>query len=418
MIRTTRRRRLPSTALGLVLVAGAVLAGAVPAQAADVRSGNAIAPAAAAAAARNLPAPIVYFESLGKGPEPTINVNIKNAPGTSDTTRLDYEYQLDGGPWVYLSGATTDLQEVLIAAPAGEHLISFRIAGKVDGVFVAGTATKPQVTSSYGTTLAYTPQIVVDGPRVTFSWDLRKALNGLPDPVVYHAVGEDYVDAEPVDSVTFDVGYDSSVDFLLVFGTGLDNSRSFRSLTRTGSAPGTPALTSVPTPAIVGQAKLGTTLSVRTGLWQPAPVTLDYQWYSDGQQIFGETGATLVVPGYVVGTRISVEVRGTRAGYASATRMSAATPRVPSPLVVPGQVTLVGQAVVGSTLKVSSGPWRPAPVRLEHRWYRSGVEIPGATGSTYRLTEADRGKDVSVAVTGFHEPYAPGYAFTPPRRVS
>jgi hypothetical protein len=418
MIRTTRRRRLPLTALSIALVTGTALAGAVPAQAADAPASGAITTAKAAVAALDLPAPIVSYESLGKGPEPTITVNIENAPGTSDTTDLDFEYQLDGGPWRYLTGAAAFPQEIPIPAPAGEHLISYRIAGKVGGVFVAGTATTPEVVSSYGATLAYTPKIVVDGPRVTFSWDLRKALNGLPDPVVHHVVGEDSVEAEPVDSVTFDVGYDSSVDFLLVYGTGLDNSRSFRTIARTGSAPGTPALTSVPTPAIVGQATVGTMLSVRTGLWQPAPVTLAYQWYSDGQQIPGETGPTLVVPHDLAGTRITVEVRGTRAGYASATRTSAPTPRVPAPQVIAGQPTLVGQAVVGSTLKVATGLWRPSPVTFEYRWYRSGEEIPGATGSSYRLTEADRGKAVSAYVIGSREPYSPGFAATPKRLVS
>lgn len=65
-----------------------------------------------------------------------------------------------------------------------------------------------------------------------------------------------------------------------------------------------------------------------------------------------------------------------------------------------------GPAKVGATLTVHPGNWQPQPVTLSYQWYRSGQPIQGATGSTYKLVDADAGQRVSVAVTGSK----PGYA--------
>lgn len=418
MIRTTRRRRLPLTALAIALVAGTALAGAVPAQAADsaASSRTAGAPTSAAAA---IPAPIFSSgENLGKGQEPTIRGIIRLGPGTPDTTGLDYEYQLDGAPWKELTSAVDFDIEYDVPAPAGDHTLAFRVAGVRDGVPVVGAASPTRTVRSFGVALAYTPEVVVDGPRITVSWDLRAALNGTPDPAAYYIAGGEFVDVDVVDSVTFEPGYDASVDFTLTYGPNSDAARSFTRVYYTGSAPGGAALTSVPTPAIVGRPIVGTTLSVRAGLWQPAPVTLSYQWYSDGTQIPGATGATHTVSGYDARTRITVEVRGTRDGYLAQTRMSAPTPRVPAPVVTAGRPTLRGKAVVGGTLTVSPGSWKPAFLELSYVWFRDGERIDGATATTYQPTAADRGHDITVLVSSDDSYYNRATAISAARRVS
>jgi hypothetical protein len=35
-----------------------------------------------------------------------------------------------------------------------------------------------------------------------------------------------------------------------------------------------------------------------------------------------------------------------------------------------------------------------------YQWYRNGIKIKKATKSTYKLTKADRGKRITVKVTG------------------
>ncbi|MBF4617857.1 hypothetical protein ITJ44_07190 [Clavibacter sp. VKM Ac-2873] len=418
MIRTTRRRRLPLTALALALVAGTALAGAVPAQAADAAASSRT-PGASTPAAAAIPAPIFSSgENLGKGPEPTIRGIIRLGPGTPDTTGLDYEYQLDGAPWKELTSAVDFDIEYDVPAPAGDHTLAFRVAGVWDGVPVVGAASSTRTVRSFGVALAYTPEVVVDGPRITVSWDLRAALNGTPDPAVYYIVGGEFVDVDAVDSVTFEPGYDASVDFTLTYGPNSDAARSFTRVYYTGSAPGGAALTSVPTPAIVGRPIVGTTLSVRTGLWQPAPVTLSYQWYSDGTQIPGASGPTHTVSGYDARTRITVEVRGTRDGYRAQTRMSAPTPRVPVPVVTAGRPTIRGKAVVGGTLIANPGSWKPAFLELTYEWFRDGERIDGATGTTYQPTAADRGHDITVLVYSDDAYYSGTTAISAARRVS
>jgi hypothetical protein len=418
MIPTSRRRRLPLTALSIALVAGTALAGAVPAQAVDGAASSRT-PGASTSAAAVIPAPVFSSgESLGKGPEPTIRGILRLGPGTPDTTGLDYEYQLDGAPWKELTSAVDFDIEYDVPAPAGDHTLAFRVAGVRDGVAVVGAASPTRTVRSFGVALPYTPQVVVDGPRITVSWDLRAALNGTPDPAVYYVVGSDFVDVAVVDSVTFEPGYDASVDFTLTYGPNTDAARSFTQVYYTGSAPGGAALTSVPTPAIVGRPIVGTTLSVRTGLWQPAPVTLSYQWYSDGTQIPGADGPTHEVSSYDTGTRITVQVHGSRDGYTAQTRTSAPTPRVPKPVVTAGRPTIRGKAVVGGTLIANPGSWKPAFLELTYAWFRDGERITGTTGTAYQPTATDRGHDITVLVSAYEGYYNRETAMSAGRRVA
>ncbi|WP_243075549.1 sugar-binding protein [Microbacterium sp. SS28] len=71
-------------------------------------------------------------------------------------------------------------------------------------------------------------------------------------------------------------------------------------------------------------------------------------------------------------------------------------PKSPVNLVRP-KVTGTGQ--VGNTLTVDSGTWDRSDVTFAYQWRRNGDAIPGATGTTYRVVEADRGKVLTVAVT-------------------
>ena len=88
--------------------------------------------------------------------------------------------------------------------------------------------------------------------------------------------------------------------------------------------PVSPAAFTAATPKISGNAKAGTTLKVTVGTWTPQPTTLAYQWYADGAEIAGATGASLVVPSGLSGKALTVAVTGSRAGYATLTVSSGA----------------------------------------------------------------------------------------------
>ena len=83
------------------------------------------------------------------------------------------------------------------------------------------------------------------------------------------------------------------------------------------------------------------------------------------------------------------------------TAAATSTPSVTGPAP-----TVSGTLVVGSVLTADPGTWSQAPVTLTYQWYRSGTAITGATASTYRLTEADRTRPMTVVVIGRRTGYA------------
>jgi YVTN family beta-propeller protein len=89
-------------------------------------------------------------------------------------------------------------------------------------------------------------------------------------------------------------------------------------------------LTKTPIPKIVGTAKVGRTLRVLPGTWGPGAVTLKYHWFAGGKAIAKATHTTLKLTKAQKGKRITVEVTGSRPGYASVTRTSRPTAIVAS----------------------------------------------------------------------------------------
>ena len=191
-----------------------------------------------------------------------------------------------------------------------------------------------------------------------------------------------------------------------------------------------------PTPTISGAAQVGTTLSVQAGEWKPSPVALAYQWLRDGSVISGATKSTYTLVAADVGKKVSVKVTGSKAGYTTVSKTSAQTVAVaavpkpkptptptptpsptpkptsssPSPKPTPSpsgkEFTAVsvpkitGSVKVGKRLTADPGAWGPGEVALSYQWYRSGAKIAKATKPTYKLVAADKGKTITVKVTG------------------
>ncbi|MFT3888599.1 MAG: hypothetical protein QM713_10610 [Arachnia sp.] len=61
--------------------------------------------------------------------------------------------------------------------------------------------------------------------------------------------------------------------------------------------------------------------------------------------------------------------------------------------------TISGTVAVGQKLTAVPGTW-DAGVKLSYQWLRNGTAISGATASTYTVATADKGTQLSVAVTG------------------
>lgn len=80
-------------------------------------------------------------------------------------------------------------------------------------------------------------------------------------------------------------------------------------------------------------------------------------------------------------------------------------PVLASTALKPATPHISGIAKVGSTLTVKAGTWHPGTVSLTYQWSRGGVQIVGATGSTYTLTNADVNSAITVTVTGTESGY-------------
>lgn len=152
------------------------------------------------------------------------------------------------------------------------------------------------------------------------------------------------------------------------------------------------------TPVITGTAKVGDTLTAVPGAWTSG-TAFSYQWLANGVKISGATAKTLALTGSQAGKRISVAVTGSKTGYNSATRTSAATAAVAKGTLTAGTPKITGTVRVGGKLAASPGGWTTGTT-LTYRWFAGGTAVSGATAKTFTVRAAQVGKKITVKVTG------------------
>ncbi len=161
----------------------------------------------------------------------------------------------------------------------------------------------------------------------------------------------------------------------------------------------TPGTITSPVPTVSGTARVGRVLAAGTSTWGPGAVTKAYRWLRNGKPITGAIGSSYRLVAADLGTKVSVRVTGTKAGYPTVVRTSG-TRTVARGILTTATPKVAGSPVVGRVLKAYAGTWGPGTVTKTFRWYRNGVAIKGATRASYQLTKADRGRRITVRVTG------------------
>jgi cell wall-associated NlpC family hydrolase/peptidoglycan hydrolase-like protein with peptidoglycan-binding domain len=178
--------------------------------------------------------------------------------------------------------------------------------------------------------------------------------------------------------------------------------RSSRATAKVATAP----LTTTPVPTVSGTPTVDATLTATAGKWAPSGVTLGYQWQRDGEPIDGATKATYLVQGTDAGKPLTVQVTGTKAGYTTTAKTSAATAKVAkATFAKPPTPKITGTVAIGATLGVEPGTWAAGKVTFGYQWYRGDDAIDGATQDTYTVQEADGGAKLTVEVTGIRDGY-------------
>ncbi|WP_395657346.1 hypothetical protein [Nocardioides sp.] len=92
----------------------------------------------------------------------------------------------------------------------------------------------------------------------------------------------------------------------------------------------------------------------------------------------------------------------------------AQTPGDPGAPVNTAVPVITGTADVGFELTCSDGEWTGAPFAFTRVWQRDGVTIDGATDSTYVVSDADAGTEISCVVTALNDVGASGPASSEP----
>lgn len=334
-------------------------------------------------------------------PVPTINGTARGGNtltatvGTWDSgVTLAYQWKRNGAN---IAGATTT-SYAIASADVGTTL-TFSVTGS-KAAFTSVTQTSAATATVTAGTLTLTPVPSITGTvrggntltGVAGTWD-----TGVTLTYQWKRNGTNIASATKTTYalVTADLG--TTITFS-VTGT----KAGFTTVTQTSAATvsipaGTWVLT--PTPTITGTVKGGSTLTAVPGTWDTG-TTFTYQWYRGASAISGATASTYALVVADIGSTISVNVTGTKAGFTNVVKSSA-----PTAVVVIGTQTLTptptitGTLTVGSRLTLNSGTWDTG-VTKTYQWYSNGVAIAGATATTFTLTATQRGTTITAAVTG------------------
>lgn len=111
--------------------------------------------------------------------------------------------------------------------------------------------------------------------------------------------------------------------------------------------------------------------------------------------------AIAICLGLITGSAVlSTGPAGAATSPATVSASATQTALVKQASVRSGKVSISGSVKVGAKLRVTTSRWKTSGTKLTYRWLRNGKAISGATKSRYTLKAKDRGKSISVRVTG------------------
>ncbi|MDI9890492.1 beta strand repeat-containing protein [Microbacterium sp. IEGM 1404] len=330
----------------------------------------------------------------------TVGSTVTAVPGTWTPTPSAFTYQWTRNG-AAISGATASTYQ-LSTADAG-NLLSVSVTASASGY---APTTRVSVTQSVPTqrfTTTARPTISGD-PRVG---SVLTASTGTwaptPDYFTYQWRRNGTAISGATAS-TYTVGAADVGAEITVTAAAIKTGYTRTPLTSTAMTAIAGTFATAPTPSVTGSAQVGGTLVGVTGTWSPQPDGLSYQWTRNGTPIDGATGASYLLVEADRGAQVRLAVTGTKAGYTTLTRTSAAKTILGVFTTTPTP-SITGTLEPGATVTASTGAWSPAPDSYTYQWQRNGVAITGATAKTYTVRNTDAGADLTVTVTAIKAGY-------------
>jgi len=343
---------------------------------------------------------------------------------------------LTNGTWTLAASTTTrfDGRYEVDVPEGGPHILVFSRSGYATEYYDAATteATATNLPVTAGVTTVANAELAVAG-HVTGTITGTGGI-GVPDVAIsaWQLVGTDWHRTAAAtytdDEGDYDLGGLSTGDFRLKFEApygseyasewwddawtldtattvsvtgGATTSGKDAELSSDGPQP--PPVGNAMPPTIIGEPRVGTTVTATPGTWNPAGATLIYQWLVAGTPVAYATTLSYQPQPGDVGKPLQMRVTATAAGHTLATVTSAALTIGTGTLKATKKPKVTGKAKKGATLKVSAGTWSPAKVTVSYRWYAGARAIPKATAAKLKLAgktlKVAAGKAISVVVT-------------------
>ena len=325
---------------------------------------------------------------------PKVDVPLTAAEGTWSPTPTSYTYRWLANDTV-IDGATASTYTP-DASRLGQQ-VSVEVTATRSGTTL-GTATSAKVGPvASGTFTAGTPSVsgtAKVGRTLTAS---TGTWSPTPNSFTYQWLADD-VAVSGATGATFVPGTAQVGKTVTVRVSGVRTAYAPSPQTSAETAPVAPGDLQAGTPSVSGTAKVGRTLTASTGSWSPAP-GFSYQWLADGSPVAGAASTTFTLTASQLGKKMSVRVTGALSGYATASRDSVQTAAVAAGTLTAATPKITGTAKVGKKLTVARGTWSPLPT-FSQQWYANGTAIAKATGTSFTLTKAQKGKTITVKVTG------------------
>ncbi len=156
-------------------------------------------------------------------------------------------------------------------------------------------------------------------------------------------------------------------------------------------------------PTISGSMKVGTKLTAKPGNIIPTP-DYTYEWFKFKKDWDCWCKPISIGPIYIVkasdlGYSIAFTVTAKKSGYLDYSEDTKPKLVVAGSLLKTPSPKILGVAKVKQSVSTLTGSW-DSGVTLSYQWLRNGVAISKATSAKYKLTAVDKGKKISVKVTG------------------